>query len=51
MPEHVSNPKGSLMLGYIKDGSDDEHLGEFCSSLLPLEFSHPLVVLSRPFVG
>ena len=29
MPKHVSNPKGSLMLGYLKDGSDDEHLGEF----------------------
>ena len=27
MPEHVSNPKGSLMLGYLKDGSDNEHLG------------------------
>jgi len=26
MPKHVSNPKGSLMLGYLKDGSDDEHL-------------------------
>ena len=36
MPEHVSNSKGSLMLGYLKDGSDDEHLGEFaqlCYSL------------------
>jgi hypothetical protein len=29
MPKHVSNLKGSLMLGYLKDGSDDEHLGEF----------------------
>ena len=29
MPEHLFNPKGSLMLGYLKDGSDDEHLGEF----------------------
>jgi len=26
MPEHVSNPKGKLMLGYLKDGSYNEHL-------------------------
>ena len=31
MPKHVSNSKGSLVLGYMKDasGRDDEHLGEF----------------------
>ncbi|KAF8817186.1 hypothetical protein BYT27DRAFT_7229123 [Phlegmacium glaucopus] len=26
MPKNVSNQKGSLMLGYLEDGSDDEHL-------------------------
>ena len=35
MPEHVSNPKGSLMLGYLKDGSDDEHFGEFAHLCYP----------------
>ena len=29
MPKYVSNTKGSLMLGYLKDGRDDEHLGKF----------------------
>ena len=37
MPKHVSNPKGSLMLGYLKDGSDNEHLGMFRSPLLLLQ--------------
>ena len=42
MPEHVSDSKGSLMLGYLKDGSDDEHLGEFaqlCYSSFLVNFS------------
>ena len=44
MPQHVTNPKGSLKLGYLKDGSDDEHLGEFCSSSVP-----PLLTYYSPF--
>ena len=45
MPKHVSNPKGSLMLGYLKDGSDDEHLGECLLTfflLLVVNFSRSL---------
>ena len=49
MPKHVSNTKGSLMLGYLKDGSDDEHLGELVHLYYTCEFfSHSLfIVLSK----
>ena len=48
MPKHVSNPKGSLMLGYLKDGSDNEHLGGF--SLLPLTIFFFTVNLSTKII-
>ena len=49
MPKHVSNTKGSLILGYLKDGSDDEHLGELVRLYYTCEFfSHSLfIVLSK----
>jgi hypothetical protein len=33
MPDDVSNPKGTLLLGYMEAGSDNEHLnlGELVS--------------------
>ncbi|TFK52471.1 hypothetical protein OE88DRAFT_1734456 [Heliocybe sulcata] len=32
MPQHVTNPKGKLVLGYVEDGDDNEHL----------DMNHPL---------
>lgn len=58
MPENISNKKGSLMLGYLEGGSEDEHLQVgglylfFCSPCIPLQTSHPLITdLSRASLG
>lgn len=42
MPQNISNPKGKLMLGYLEDGSDNEHLqvGELFLLCWPCHFSH-----------
>ena len=57
MPQNISNPKGKLMLGYLEDGSDNEHLqvGELfllCWPCHPSKISHTLITaLSRTFLG
>lgn len=50
MPTKTSNAKGTLLLGYLEDGSDDEHLniGEAGLHPYPPEIPDPIPVQNAP---